>query len=53
MIFQYTISGKKVEIAVRNVIEGEEVKNVGALANPNSLDCYRNIPVLCGIDNNF
>lgn len=30
------------EIAVRNVIEGEEVKNVGALANPQSLDCYRN-----------
>ncbi|XP_021947550.1 acetoacetyl-CoA synthetase isoform X2 [Folsomia candida] len=42
----YTISGKKVEIAVRNIIEGEEVKNVGALANPKCLDLYRNIPVL-------
>jgi len=42
----YTISGKKVEIAVRNIIEGEEVKNVGALANPQSLDQYRNLPAL-------
>ncbi|CAG7719865.1 unnamed protein product [Allacma fusca] len=42
----YTISGKKVEIAVRDVIEGREVKNVGALANPQSLDLYRNIPEL-------
>jgi len=42
----YTISGKKVEIAVRNVIEGEQVKNKGALANPQSLDCYQNIPEL-------
>jgi len=44
--FQYTISGKKVEIAVRNVIEGEDVKNKGALANPHSLDLYKNIPQL-------
>ncbi|ODM96037.1 Acetoacetyl-CoA synthetase [Orchesella cincta] len=42
----YTISGKKVEIAVRNVIEGEQVKNKGALANPQSLDCYQNIAEL-------
>ncbi|CAL8074785.1 unnamed protein product [Orchesella dallaii] len=42
----YTISGKKVEIAVRNVIEGEQVKNKGALANPQSLDNYKNIPEL-------
>jgi len=44
--FQYTISGKKVEIAVRNVIEGEDVKNVGALANPTSLEYFRNLPEL-------
>jgi len=42
----YTISGKKVEIAVRNIIEGEEVKNIGALANPQSLDLYRNLSAL-------
>ena len=44
--FQYTISGKKVEIAVRNVIEGEEVKNSGALSNPACLELYKNIPEL-------
>jgi acetoacetyl-CoA synthetase len=38
-----TRSGKLVEIAVRNVIEGEPVKNVGALANPEALELYRNI----------
>jgi len=42
----YTISGKKVEIAVRNMIENEEVKNKGALANPNSLELYEKIPQL-------
>lgn len=42
----YTISGKKVEIAVRNVIEGEEVKNSGALSNPSCLELYKNIPQL-------
>jgi len=35
-----------VEIAVRNIIEGEEVKNIGALANPQSLDLYRNLSAL-------
>jgi acetoacetyl-CoA synthetase len=38
-----TRSGKLVEIAVRNVIEGEPVKNVGALANPEALELYRDI----------
>jgi acetoacetyl-CoA synthetase len=36
----YTISGKKVELAVSNVIHGLEVKNKDALANPEALDCY-------------
>jgi acetoacetyl-CoA synthetase len=36
----YTISGKKVELAVRKVIHGQEVKNKDALANPESLDLY-------------
>lgn len=40
----YTINGKKVEIAVRQVIEGESVKNKEALANPESLDLYKDIP---------
>jgi acetoacetyl-CoA synthetase len=38
-----TRSGKLVELAVRNVIEGEPVTNVGALANPEALELYRNI----------
>jgi len=35
-----TANGKKVEVAVRKAIAGEEVKNRGALANPDSLDWY-------------
>ncbi|MGC9163409.1 MAG: acetoacetate--CoA ligase [Thiomonas sp.] len=36
-----TKSNKIVEIAVRNIIHGEPVKNVSALANPESLEEYR------------
>ncbi|MDV6326624.1 acetoacetate--CoA ligase [Idiomarina sp. Sol25] len=36
-----TISGKIVELAVRNVIHGEPVKNTDALANPEALDYFR------------
>jgi acetoacetyl-CoA synthetase len=42
----YTISGKKVELAVRKVIQGREVKNKDALANPQSLDLYGDLPEL-------
>lgn len=41
-----TVSGKIVELAVRNVIHGREVKNTDALANPEALDLYRDIPEL-------
>jgi acetoacetyl-CoA synthetase len=44
----YTISGKKVELAVRKVIHGQEVKNKDALANPGSLDLYNDLPELKG-----
>jgi acetoacetyl-CoA synthetase len=37
-----TRSGKLSELAVRDVIEGRPVKNVGALANPESLEQFRN-----------
>ena len=43
-----TISGKIVELAVRNVIHGRPVTNVDALANPESLDLYRDLPELQG-----
>ena len=42
----YTISGKKVEIAVRNVIHHEPVPNIDALANPESLKLYQDLKEL-------
>ncbi|XP_033828943.1 acetoacetyl-CoA synthetase [Periophthalmus magnuspinnatus] len=42
----YTISGKKVEVAVKHVIAGREVSQRGAFSNPDSLDLYKNIPEL-------
>ena len=41
-----TISGKISEIAVREVVHGRPVKNTGALANPEALDLYRDLPEL-------
>ncbi|MGE5443464.1 MAG: acetoacetate--CoA ligase [Ignavibacteriales bacterium] len=40
----YTINMKKVELAVRNIIHGEPVLNKDALANPESLEFYKNLP---------
>ena len=41
-----TISGKITELAVREVIHGRPVKNVDALANPQALELYRDLPAL-------
>jgi len=41
-----TMSGKIVELAVRAVIHGQPVKNTTALANPEALDCFRDLPEL-------
>ncbi|HSG61229.1 MAG TPA: acetoacetate--CoA ligase [Pseudomonadales bacterium] len=41
-----TISGKIVELAVRNVVHGLPVKNTEALANPEALEHYKNLPEL-------
>jgi acetoacetyl-CoA synthetase len=41
-----TISGKIVELAVRNIIHGRPVSNVDALANPEALELYRDLPEL-------
>ena len=41
-----TISGKITELAVRDVLEGREVKNVDALANPEALELFRDLPEL-------
>ena len=42
------MSGKIVELAVRDIIHGREVKNVEALANPQALDLYRDLSELQG-----
>ena len=39
----YTVNGKKVEVAVKRVLAGEEVKNKSSLTNPESLDQFRDI----------
>ncbi|GGO85238.1 acetoacetyl-CoA synthetase [Marinobacterium nitratireducens] len=41
-----TRTGKIVELAVRNVVEGKPVKNREALANPEALELYRDLPQL-------
>ena len=41
-----TISGKIVELAVRNVVHNRPVKNTDALANPEALDLYKDLPQL-------
>ena len=37
----YTKSGKKVEVAVRDLFAGSEPKNMGALQDPTAFDEYR------------
>ncbi|MBN9077162.1 MAG: acetoacetate--CoA ligase [Rhizobiales bacterium 65-79] len=41
-----TKSGKITELAVRDVVHGRTVKNKEALANPEALEFYKNIPEL-------
>ncbi|WP_324709666.1 acetoacetate--CoA ligase [Pseudomonas citronellolis] len=41
-----TLSGKIVELAVRNVVHGRPVKNTDALANPQALELYRELEEL-------
>jgi acetoacetyl-CoA synthetase len=41
-----TRSGKITEIAVREIVHGRAVKNTEALANPEALELYKNIPAL-------
>ncbi|XP_053443770.1 acetoacetyl-CoA synthetase isoform X1 [Nycticebus coucang] len=42
----YTLNGKKVEVAVRQIIAGEAVEHRGAFSNPEALDLYQDIPEL-------
>ncbi|HXW09141.1 MAG TPA: acetoacetate--CoA ligase [Steroidobacteraceae bacterium] len=41
-----TISGKIVELAVREVVHGRPVRNTDALANPQALEHFRDLPAL-------
>ena len=41
-----TKNGKIVELAVKNIIEGNKIKNIQALANPNVLNQYKNLKQL-------
>jgi acetoacetyl-CoA synthetase len=41
-----TVSGKIVELAVRNVVHNRPVKNVDALANPQALDLFKDLSEL-------
>ncbi|XP_037367221.1 acetoacetyl-CoA synthetase isoform X1 [Talpa occidentalis] len=44
----YTLNGKKVEVAVKQIIAGKAVEHRGAFSNPEALDLYRNLPELQG-----
>jgi acetoacetyl-CoA synthetase len=41
-----TISGKITELAVRDIVHGRSVKNMDALANPEALKLFENVPEL-------
>ena len=41
-----TKNGKIVELAVKNIIEGNKIKNIQALMNPSILQEYKNIEEL-------
>lgn len=42
----YTLNGKKVEMAVANIVHNEPVLNREAIANPDSLEIYKNLDAL-------
>ena len=42
----YTLNMKKVELAVKKIIEGRTVLNRDALGNPEALDYYANLKEL-------
>ena len=44
-----TKSGKITELAVRDVVHGRAIKNKEALANPEALELFRNLPQTGGL----
>jgi len=50
---QYTVNGKKIEIAVKQIVSGSNLQPSGTVANPESLKLYykyRDIEKVTGID---
>ncbi|XP_065889907.1 acetoacetyl-CoA synthetase-like [Dysidea avara] len=47
----YTTNGKKVEVAIKKILAGDQVNERGALMNPDSLNLYCNIPQLSTVTN--
>jgi acetoacetyl-CoA synthetase len=39
-MLQYTVNGKKIEIAVKRIVSGSNLKPSGTVANPASLELY-------------
>ena len=39
----YTMNGKKVELAVLEVIKGGTPENISAIADANTLECYKDL----------
>ena len=39
-VSQYTVNGKKIEIAVKQIVSGSNLKPSGTVANPDSLKLY-------------
>ena len=50
-LIQYTTNGKKVEVAIKKILAGDQVNERGALMNPDSLNLYCNIPQLSTVTN--
>ena len=42
----YTMNGKKIEIAVKKIIDGKKVDNIDSIQNPRVLNYYKNISEL-------
>jgi len=42
----YTISGKKVELAVKRMVHNQPITNRDALANPEALECFKDLEAL-------
>ena len=42
----YTMNGKKVELAIKQILENEPVLNIDALKNPETLEYFKKIPEL-------